>query len=275
MHRTPPLFAGLVLSTFSLCSVSPCVAFAQESRASGVDDVASKLQDPGAALVSVPFQYNYLGSAGPGGDYDNQQLKIQPVIPFVSEHGKFLLRPILPYQWNEFPADQHGFGDLFVQGYYIPTHKGEANATEVGFGGAAMLDTAGHDSLGTGRYSVGPALILVHKSGKWTLGALGNHLWSIAGDSGRDDVVVTNLQPFVAYSLGKGWAINSTSEMSYNWQAASSNRWTIPLGGTVSRVVPIGHIPVSFAVGAFYNIEQPEYVNRWTARLIVTLAFPE
>ena len=172
-------------------------------------------------------------------------------------------------------VDQHGFGDLFVQGYYIPTHKGAENATELGFGAATMLDTASHDSLGTGKYSVGPALILVHKTGKWTLGALGNHLWSVGGDSDRDDVVLTNLQPFVAYSLGKGWAINSTSEMSYNWEARSSDRWTIPLGGTVSRVVPIGHIPVSFAVGAFYNVERPEYANRWTARLIVTLAFPE
>lgn len=256
-----------------LALLAPATATARSGG--GVDEVAGKLQDPGAALVSVPFQYNYLGSAGPGGDYDNQQLKVQPVIPFVGEHGKFLLRPILPYQWNEFPEDRRGLGDLFVQGYYIPTHEGQEKATEVGFGAATLLDTAGHDSLGTGKYSLGPAFIVVHKTGKWTLGALGNHLWSFAGDSDRDDVVLTNLQPFVAYSLGGGWAVNSTSEMSYNWEASGGGRWTIPLGGTVSRVVPIGHLPVSFAVGGFYNVERPGNASRWTARLAVTLAFPE
>lgn len=255
----------------------PYLALAQESTAGGksIDDIARKLQDPGAAMVSVPFQYNYLGGAGPNGGYDNQQLKLQPVIPFVGKNGKFLLRPILPLQWNDFPQDKHGLGDLFVQGYYIPTHQGEERATEIGFGAATMLDTAEHDSLGTGKYSVGPAFIVVHKRGKWTVGALGNHLWSVGGDDERDDVVLTNLQPFVAYSLGNGWALNSTSEMSYNWKEDSGQRWTIPLGGTVSKVVPFGHMPVSFAVGAFYNVERPEVTNRWTVRLIVTLAFPE
>lgn len=272
MHH--PFARIALLTTLSVPAL--CQAQAPASSAGGsVDEIARKLQDPGAAMVSVPFQYNYLGAAGPGGDYDNQQLKVQPVIPFVGENGKFLLRPILPYQWNDFPERKHGFGDLFVQGYYIPTHKGQEKATEIGFGAAAMIDTAGHDSLGTGKYSLGPAFILVHKSGHWTVGALGNQLWSVGGDSDRDDVVLTNLQPFVAYSLGKGWAVNSTSEMSYNWEAGSGDRWTVPLGATVSKVVPIGHMPVSFAVGGFYNVERPEFASRWTARLIVTLAFPE
>jgi hypothetical protein len=259
---------------FLFAAALPAAA-ADAQDSSGVDDVAAKLQDPGAALVSVPFQYNYLASAGPGGDYDNQQLKVQPVIPFIGESGKFLLRPILPYQWNEFPEDRHGFGDLFVQGYYIPTRGAEGKATELGFGAAAMLDTAGHDSLGTGKYSLGPAFVVVRKAGKWTLGALANHVWSIGGDRDRDDVALTSMQPFVAYTLGRGWAINTTSEMSYNWEAASGDRWAIPLGATVSRVVPIGHMPVSFALGGFYNVERPEYANRWTARFTVTLVFPE
>jgi hypothetical protein len=68
--------------------------------------------------------------------------------------------------------------------------------------------------------------------------------------------------------------------MSCNREAGSGERWTIPLGGTVSRVVPIGCIPVGFTMGTFHKIERPEYTNcwtarRWTARLIVTLAFPE
>ncbi len=238
------------------------------------DDISRKLNDPGAAMVSVPIQYNYLGDVGPDDD-SNQQLKIQPLIPFVGEHGKFLLRPILPYQWNEFPERRNGLGDLFVQGYFIPTHAGKESATEIGYGAAALIDTASDDSLGTGKYSVGPAFVLIHKAGKWTIGALGNHIWSVGGDKDRGDVSQTSVQPFFSRQLPQGWSFSITSESSYNWEATSGNAWTIPLGGTVSKVVRFGKMPVSFSGGGFYNIERPDLSNRWTARVGVTLVFPE
>ncbi|HVJ37734.1 MAG TPA: transporter [Stenotrophomonas sp.] len=252
-------------------------AFAQSSSqtaATSTDEIARKLADPGAAMISVPFQYNYSGDVGPGGAYHNQQLKVQPVIPFVGENGKFLLRPILPLASNQFPEDKSGMGDLFVQGYYIPNGQG---ATEFGFGPAALLKTATSDSLGTGKWSLGPALVMIHKtaSKKWTLGALANHVWSIAGDHDRDDVSLTNFQPFATRNLPGGWSASFTSETSYNWKASSGDRWTVPLGATVSKVVMLGHMPVSFGLGGFYNVERPEYANRWLARFSVTLAFPE
>ncbi|MFL9585173.1 hypothetical protein [Stenotrophomonas sp. AB1(2024)] len=252
-------------------------AAAQTAPGSGssTDDIARKLADPGAALISVPFQYNYLGSVGPGGDFHNQQLKIQPVIPFVGEHGKFILRPILPIQWNQYPQDRSGTGDLFVQGYYIPKTEAEAQGTEFGFGAAALLDTASHDSLGTGRYSLGPAFILVHKTRNWTLGALANHVWSIGGDGDRDDVSTTSLQPFVTRNLPGGWSVGMTSETSYNWKAGSGNGWTVPLGATVSKVLHLGKTPFSLGAGAFYNVDRPQYANRWSARFTLTLVFPE
>ena len=243
--------------------------------ASSTDDIARKLADPGAALISVPFQYNYLGSVGPSGDFHNQQLKIQPVIPFVGEHGKFILRPILPIQWNQYPQDRSGTGDLFVQGYYIPKTASESRGTEFGFGAAALLDTASHDSLGSGRYSLGPAFILVHKTRNWTVGALANHVWSIAGDSDRDDVSSTSVQPFVTRNLPAGWSVSMTSETSYNWKADSDNAWTVPLGATVSKVLHLGRTPISVGAGGFYNVDRPQYANRWSARFIVTLVFPE
>lgn len=248
---------------------------AQSAGGTSADDIARKLADPGAALISVPFQYNYLGSVGPGGDFHNQQLKIQPVIPFVGERGKFILRPILPLAWNHYPERKHGTGDLFVQGYYIPKSAAEAHGTEIGFGAAALLDTASHDSLGSGKYSLGPAFILVHKTRNWTVGALANHVWSVGGDGDRSDVSNTSVQPFVTRTLPDGWSLSFTSETSYNWKAASSDAWTVPLGATVSKVLHLGHTPLSIGVGGFYNVDRPQFANRWSGRLSVTLVFPE
>ncbi len=250
-------------------------ATAQESGQGGhsSDEIARKLADPGAAMVSVPFQYNLLGDVG--GHHRNQQLKLQPVIPFVGEHGKFLLRPILPYQWNEFPEHSQGQGDLFVQGYYIPTPPGRKRPTELGFGFAAMLDTANHDSLGAGKYAIGPAFVLVHKAGPWTSGALANHVWSVGGDAQRQDVSLTSVQPFLSRSLSNGWSFSLSSETSYNWKASDGDAWTVPLGGSVARVIRIGRHPVSLGGGYYYNVERPESASRWTLRLTVTLVFPE
>lgn len=257
-----------------LCLSWAAAAQSQGGGAGSAEEIARKLADPGAPMVSVPFQYNYLGSAGPGGDFHNQQLKIQPVIPFVGARGKFLLRPILPVAWNQYPAHRDGLGDLFVQGYYIPTH-GAPSATEFGFGAAALLDTASHDSLGTGKYSIGPAFVLVHKTRQWTMGALANHVWSVAGDSDRAGVSQTSVQPFVTRNLPRGWSVNFTSETSYNWKASAGNAWTVPLGAAVSKVARVGHTPVSFGLGGFYNVDRPQNANRWTARFTVTLVFPE
>lgn len=269
--RHPLVFLGLSAAAF-LTNAQEAVPPDPSSESQSADDIARKLGDPTAALISVPFQYNYQGSAGPDGNYDNQMLKVQPVIPFVGGRGKFILRPILPLLSNEFPQDQRGIGDLFVQGYYIPNDQG---AVELGFGPAVMFDTASHESLGSGKYSVGPAFVVVHKTKRWTIGALANHLWSIAGDDDREDVSLTNLQPFITRNLPNGWSATITSESSYNWKADGGNEWTVPLGGSVSKVIRFGRTPVSFALGGFYNIDRPEFANRWTARFQVTLVFPE
>jgi hypothetical protein len=40
-------------------------------------------------------------------------------------------------------------------------------------------------------------------------------------------------------------------------------------------VIRIGQMPVSFALGGFHNVERPEFVIRWAARLAIALVFPE
>lgn len=265
---------ALALIAFPLAAQEPPQPQGAAPGASqSVDEISRKLADPGAALVSLPFQYNYLGDAGPGGDYNNQVLKVQPVIPFVNAHSKFILRPILPVLNSEFPQDKSGIGDLVVQGYYIPLRPG--STTEFGFGPIVQFDTASADTLGSGKYSLGPAFLAVHKTAHWTLGGLFNHLVSVAGDDDRADVSITNLQPIVTRSLGHGWSASFSPEISYDWKASSGNAWTLPVGATVSKVVMFGQHPVSFATGGYYNVDRPDDASRWTARFQVTLVFPE
>ncbi len=85
-------WAGMAAAALALVSIHVSVAAAgSDDQASSADDIARKLADPAAPIVSVPLQCNYLAEAGPDGRYDNQQLKLQPVIPFVGDRGKYLL----------------------------------------------------------------------------------------------------------------------------------------------------------------------------------------
>ncbi|WP_430390681.1 hypothetical protein [Dyella sp. 20L07] len=251
------------------------IALAQEAPDAGsqsIDDVSRKLADPTAALISVPFQINYLSGMGPNGNLHNDILKIQPVIPIVGDSGKFILRPILPMEWNQYPDKRSGMGDLAVQGYYVPNGDGP---WDFGVGPVVSFNTASSKTLGSGKYAAGPAFVAVRKSPEWTMGALLNHLWSFAGDSDRQAVSVTNFQPFITRTLQKGWSVTVTSESSYNWKGGTGGYWTVPLGGTVSKVLRIGKMPVSFAAGGFYNVEKPDYMNKWMWRVMVTAVFTE
>ena len=46
------------------------------------------------------------------------------------------------------------------------------------------------DALGTGKWGLGPTFVVLKQAGPWTVGYLGSHIWSIAGDDKRNDVDV-------------------------------------------------------------------------------------
>ena len=74
---------GTFLRTFGtvilMCALTGTGAVAQE--ADEADELAKKLQNPVAALISVPFQSNFEWGGGPHSDGFKYTLNTQPVIP--------------------------------------------------------------------------------------------------------------------------------------------------------------------------------------------------
>ncbi len=106
------------------------------------------------------------------------------------------------------------------------------------------------------------------------MGGLLSNIWSVAGDSARDDYSLLTLQWFLNYNFGGGWALGSVPIITANWKADSDDRWTIPWGLQVSKITRFGSQPVNVLLGYYYNSEHPEGAADSQVRLQINFMFP-
>jgi hypothetical protein len=137
------------------------------------------------------------------------------------------------------------------------------------------LPTATGRVLGQGKLSIGPSVVVLTQPGPWTIGALVNNVWSIAGPSDRANVNQMSLQYFINYNMKKGWFISISPIITANWQASSGNVWTVPVGGGVGRVFRLGFQPVNVSVAFFGNVVHPVEGSPWGMRLQLSFLFPK
>ena len=174
-------------------------------------DLAKKVQNPIADLISVPFQNNTSYNIGTNERASNT-LNIQPVIP-VHLGDKLLLisRIIMPisYQPNldSTGGGSSGLGDINPTFFFSPAKPGKLIW---GFGPAFVLPTATQRSVGTGKWSVGPAAVALLQPDPWTVGILASQVWSFAGPSDRSNVSLMTIQYFVSYNLAHAWYLTTS-----------------------------------------------------------------
>lgn len=247
--------------------------FAAAAAADDADELAKKLSNPVASLISVPFQYNFDEGAGPAKDGHAHTLNIQPVIPIsLGEGWTVISRTILPIASRDYlPGEPFGLGDI-TQSLFFSPKAPDPGGLIWGVGPAALIPTATDEFLGSHQWGVGPTGVALVQKGPWTFGGLANHIWSVSDAHDRPEVDATFLQPFVAYSLGKGVTLSANLEASYDW---TGREWTVPLNLGVAKVTKIGHQPVSFQVGGRVYLDRPKGGPDWGVRSTVTFLFPE
>jgi hypothetical protein len=275
-------------------------AFAQSGvpTSQSQEDLAKATQNPVASLISVPVQNNTNFGIGPFNRNQNV-LNIQPVFPFtVGQHWNLIVRWITPIIWQPAPGTANlelyginentpafwaatdiqktsgvfGFGDMSPTFFFAPS---KPRKVIWGAGPAFVIPTATSKVLGQGKLSMGPSIVALVQPGHWSVGALVNNVWSVAGSGGRADVNQMTLQYFVTYNLKKGWNISSSPIITANWAASSGNVWVVPLGGGVGRVMKLGVQPVNLSAQLYGNIVHPRNASPWGMRLQIAFLFPK
>lgn len=256
-----------IVSTVMLSSFGINV-MAQDSQA----DVAKKLNNPVADMISVPFQANYDQDIGPGEKGERYLLNVQPVIPIsLNKDWNVISRTILPViQLNDVPPgnDENGIGDV-LQSFFFSPKAPTSSGWILGAGPAINMKTATDDLLGTGKWSAGPTAVALKQEDGWTYGALMNHLWSFSGDSDRTDVDATYMQPFLAYTTAKFTTFTINTESTYDWEG---NDWSVPVNLMASQLFKVGQQPMSLQLGLRYWAQSPDgAAEGWGVRLAYTL----
>lgn len=244
----------------------------QEPKAGG--DLASKIQNPIANLISVPFQNNTDFGVG---TYDRTRntLNIQPVIPFsLNKELNLITRTIIPIMSQPVGSgnNEFGLGDISLSLFLTPAKPGKL----IYGGGVALgLPTATDQYLGTGKWTAGPTIVLLVQPKGWTIGTIIQNTWSYAGAGDRGDVNFFYSQIFAVKNLEKGWYVNSAPIITANWETPSGDQWTVPLGAGVGKLFRLGKLPINAQAGYYFNIVKPAGGPDSQLRVQATLLFPK
>jgi len=258
------------------------VAHAQEDRSDELPSLAEidrQLNNPLASLWSLTFQDNFgvkQGDVLDGSTWTNV-LFFQPALPVpVGEKLIFIGRPVFPLVTNPdidpltggVTGHTTGFGDLQLMMLLGPSRT---IGWVWGAGATFKFPTAAAPELGSGKYQLGPALMLINMGKPWVYGFLWQHWESVAGDDARPDVAKTDFQYIARYALPNAWSVGAGPTITVTREEDGERRWTVPVGLGVTKTVRVGKTPVKLRAEAHYSIVRPDdYGEVWNIRFQIT-----
>ncbi len=261
------------------------------AHAQSQENMASESMNPLSTVVSIPFENNTLFNMGPAQSTVNV-LNVKPVIPVNLGSWNLINRLVVPLIYTQGQTDlvedsiylgvgtpgsfglgsAFGLADITYQGFITPAKSGKVSW---GLGGSLVAPTHTDDRFGTNKWSTGPAVVLFSSLDNWVLGLIAENIWSFAGDSDALDVNVFSAQVAINYKLENGWYLTSAPLISANWEESSDNRWTVPLGGGIGRIIKLEKMAVAIDAGAYYNVEKPRFADDWYTQILVNFLFPK
>jgi len=267
--------SGMVLAQeLPLPRVLPSVAIEAVKPTINEEEIAKKLANPLANMISMPTQYEFSRGVGKNQGGSEQSLLFQPVVPFDLGGGDtFLVRPIVAgvretsiQGANGQGYSGYGISSVTIESFYAPNTK---SSWIWGVGPYAQSPSGNSGRFGSQQTAAGVTAAVLNRDGPWTYGALGYQSWSVGGNATYGTQNNLFGEPFIAYTTSSAWTFVSNMQAQYNYDA---RRTTNPLYVGVSKLEVFDGVPISFAAGPIYYVSNvPGGPSGWGARATVTL----
>lgn len=164
-----------------------------------------------------------------------------------------------------------GLSDWIHASFFNPVRN---HGLIIGAGFLASVPTATDSALGSGKWAIGPALRASWQKGSWHLGAFGGQRWSFAGKSSRADISQLMVRASLRYEPQGNWFLVSAPIITANWNAASDDRWLLPLGGGIGRKFDRTDREWRASIQYYSNVLKPAGAPDWSVRLALTAIIP-
>lgn len=185
------------------------------------------------------------------------------------DYGPFLI-PKVPESLEEESFGPKAVGFVYSHDYLgdIGLELAYGDVSENGVirsaGITVVWPTSEDRSAARGQTLLGPEIALGRITDKAVYGFRAKHLTDVWGESqaelfiGKIGTNDTTLQLFGAYSLGNGWQIESKPTIRYDWEAVDNNKWSVPLGGGISKTFRLGRWPMKLGVEYEHYVVTPD-----------------
>lgn len=270
--------AAAALVGAALAVVMTASAMAQDNA--DASSLADQARDPTAPVTAFQMTYKYVASFHQLPDASQGAILLQPIIPWKLGTSSHIARVSASYVTSgpdfgaiaETPPDlappnqialgnQTGLQDIALLDLAIwPTSFGR-----MGLGGVISIPIASDPSLGSEKWSVGPAFVLMTKLGGFQGGFLLQGLFSVAGNEERADVDVLTLQPFGGIGLANNWSVG-LSDIVFTYDTRRGKWVSVPFGLRLEKFVTLGSQSARAYVDAEYGFLRDEISPEWTYR---------
>jgi hypothetical protein len=274
-RRHPAGWASVWVLALALHS-SPSLA--QPATLLSNTELAKESQNPVTLMMTLPLRYE---AEFKDGAYNATKQTIeldQAVVPFsLTEDWSLITRTKLlatsqpPKKLGQ--SWEAGLGNGNTT-FFLSPARGEGWYWGVG---PVLSYPASNSGVGVDEWGAGPSVAFVKKDeSPWVFGAIVNNIWSIGGtprSGSKTNELMLN--PSVSYHFDDGWSVTSSPSITANWESKPGQKWTVPIGGGISKTSQLGSQPVKFAFDTYYNAIRPEPSHeQWLVEFTVTFLFP-
>ena len=241
---------------------------------------------------------SYKGDFDGGDSRTFNSFKLQPVMSIpLGDNYNLIVRPILQYLTYDYPGislddpmppiTENSFGLDFdnVDGMgdtILMTSVGRSDQQGgliLAAGPTFMFPTASEDELAIlqqNKWAAGPSLIGIYIGDQWIVGAVAQHWWGIGNSTQKlrvnipanssqlnvevdgDNLNLTDIQYVLRYRYSAQTNIGMAPNISINWNASGSDKYTVPVGMGMDTMVMLGPLPVKMGFEVQYYVNQPD-----------------